>query len=228
MAKSSSSAAPGAQLHYLSDHRSGCPERGHQSPPQATAGWAGRPWGPSRPRFECLSPPPRPGPPWTPATKGPGPSRLHGTSSYLQSETGRSEVAVARAAPGPQPPLPLRPSSPAPSTASAFLPCRLPNLPSRSPPPPPGVPFSSSPWDPTNSAVHLRPAGGAAGPSGWIRRSQRAVCSGAWAFMALLPGYTRGGLQNLCWDPVWSQSRRGGENRHGLGMLQQAPRTDSR
>lgn len=43
---------------------------------------------------------------------------------------------MARAAPGPQPPLPLRPSSPAPSTASAFLPCRLPNLPSRLPPPP--------------------------------------------------------------------------------------------
>lgn len=53
--------------------------------------------------------------------KGQDPSRPHGASSYLQTETGRSEVAAARVAPGPPAPTPS-PAAPSPAPHGFLFP----------------------------------------------------------------------------------------------------------
>lgn len=124
LARSSDSADPPVQLHYLSDHRSGCPVLGSPEPTQL------RPKAECDPRVSGLSicKPPRPKPHWTQVIEGQGTFRLHGAraGSYLQTETGRSEVAVAKVAPGPQPPLPLHPHWPSP--LSPWLPLSFPRI----------------------------------------------------------------------------------------------------
>lgn len=110
------------QLHYLSDHRLGLPRTKptRTCPPRPEPGQPRRLSGSSDPgskRHSCLGL----GLPGLRPQKGQGPSRLHGASSYLQTETGRSEVAAAKVAPGPQPPLPPHPRPPHPPSPHGFL-----------------------------------------------------------------------------------------------------------
>lgn len=124
LARSSSSADAPVQLHYLSDHRSGCPMLGSPEPIQF------------RPKAECdpgvsgfsIYKPLRSKLRWTQVIEGQGTFRQHRAraGSYLQTETRRSEVAVAKVAPGPQPPLPLHPHWPSP--LSPWLPLSFPRI----------------------------------------------------------------------------------------------------
>ena len=123
------------------------------------------PPGVPRPRV-CALQPLRPGPPWTQATEGAGPSRLHGASSYLQTETGRSAVAVAKVAPGPQPPLPLHPQQP-------------------HPPSPHGFHFPSTHSPPTSHCLAI---------SLWTNCKQHTVTSPWVPFSSLPPGPHQSGL----------------------------------
>ena len=61
--------------------------------------------------------------------KGQGPSRPHGASSYLQTETRRSEVTAARVTPGPPAPTPPRGPLPRSARLPLSFPTQLPNLP---------------------------------------------------------------------------------------------------
>lgn len=119
LARSSSSAAPPVQLRYLSDHRSDCPELG---PPEPTS---------SDQRLPVILKPQALSickAPQTQASLDTGYRRtgpIPPAQSYLQTETRRSEVAVAKVAPGPQPPLPLCPHWPSP--LSPWLPLSFPH-----------------------------------------------------------------------------------------------------
>lgn len=120
-----------SQLHYLSDHRSGLPSAGPTKPahPGQKPGQPPCLLGSSNagPEHRQLL---RPGPPGLRPQLGQGPSRLLGASSYLQTETGRSEVV----APWLQAPSPHPHSIPgSPTPLSPWLPLsfstQLPSLP---------------------------------------------------------------------------------------------------
>lgn len=91
--------------------------------PTQAKGWAGlnASWGP-RTRGLSICSHSDLGLPGHRPQKGQGPSRLHGASSYLQTETGRSEVAVAKVAPGPLPHSHSILSSPSPSPHGFLFP----------------------------------------------------------------------------------------------------------